>query len=316
MLPKMKILFFPAMAAFSLAAAAVASAAPVWETNLDRALEQASKNGRPVLVDFTGSDWCPGCIHLRKNIFDTDTFANYAADNHFILVELDFPRTAGKMPPEQLRLHQSLMRRYGISVFPTVLLMEGDGSPYAKVEGAVRDKEEYLQKLDAAGKLRRNLKAALTAARRLEGEEKREKLMEALRLLPEDLRPYQQTVIEEIISADPEDKYGFAKRRQAARILAQQRLMMRQFHEKHGSIVASRHLDKGREEALGMLNRKDIFPAIRREIAKYVSDTYAIERNYPKALEYLELARDADPESKEAKNLERWIEKLKDIMND
>ena len=86
----------------------------------NKALEKAGKSGQPVLVDFTGSDWCPGCIYLRKNIFDTDAFAKYAEDNNFVLVELDFPRTEGKMPPEQLKFHEELMRRYGISVFPSV----------------------------------------------------------------------------------------------------------------------------------------------------------------------------------------------------
>ena len=104
-----------------------------------------------MLTDFTGSDWCPGCIHLRKNIFDTDAFAKYAADHQFVLLELDFPKAAGKMPPEQLKFHEELMRRYGVSSFPSVLLMEGNGAPYAKIVGATRTPEEYLKKLEAAG---------------------------------------------------------------------------------------------------------------------------------------------------------------------
>lgn len=128
----MKNSFFPVLGVLSLASAVVCSASPVWETDWSKALEKAGKSGQPVLVDFTGSDWCPGCIYLRKNIFDTDAFAKYAEDNNFMLVELDFPRTEGKMPPEQLKFHEELMRRYGISVFPSVLLMEGNGAPYAK----------------------------------------------------------------------------------------------------------------------------------------------------------------------------------------
>ena len=132
-----------------------------------KALEKAGKSGQPVLVDFTGSDWCPGCIYLRKNIFDTDAFAKYAEDNNFVLVELDFPRTEGKMPPEQLKFHEELMRRYGISVFPSVLMMEGNGAPYAKIVGPSRTVEEYLKKLEAAG-TRLKLKEAVAAARALE----------------------------------------------------------------------------------------------------------------------------------------------------
>lgn len=64
MLPKMKISLFPAVASLSLAAAMVCAAVPVWETDLGQALKKASQSGRPVLVDFTGSDWCPACIHI------------------------------------------------------------------------------------------------------------------------------------------------------------------------------------------------------------------------------------------------------------
>lgn len=316
MLPKMKIPFFRAMASLSLAAAMVSAAAPVWETDLEQALKEASRSGRSVLVDFTGSDWCPGCIHLRKNIFDTEAFAKYAEENKTILVELDFPRSAGKMPPEQLRRHEDLMRQYGVTAFPTVLLMEGDGSPYAGIVGATREKEEYLQKLDAAGKLRLRLKETLGAAGKLEGAEKREKLVEAMKLLPENLQPYQQGLITEIISVDPEDKYGFAKKREEARVMAEQRLMMQRFYEKHQEAFASRNLGKSRDEALDMLDGKDLLPAIRLEISKYVSDSYALERNFSKALEYLEKARDADPESSAAKKLEPWIDNMKKHMNE
>lgn len=302
------------MAVLSLAAAAVSAAAPVWETDLNKTLEKAVKSGQPVLVDFTGSDWCPGCIYLRKNIFDTEAFANYAKDRNFMLVELDFPKAAGKMSPEQLKLHEELMRKYGISIFPSVLLMEGDGAPYAKIVGASRTPEEYLQKLEAAGKTRQKLKETVAEARTLEGKEKLEKLVEAMKVLPEDLQPYQQGVIAEIAVLDPEDKYGFSGKAGKAVIMAKQRLEMEQFYKKHAGSFSSDKMRAGQEEALNMLERKDWLPAIRLEIAKYVSDSYAMARNYPKALEYLKMARDADPESQAAKKLEPWIANMQKIM--
>ena len=311
----MKNSFFPVLGVLSLASAVVCSASPVWETDWSKALEKAGKSGQPVLVDFTGSDWCPGCIYLRKNIFDTDAFAKYAEDNNFVLVELDFPRTEGKMPPEQLKFHEELMRRYGISVFPSVLLMEGNGAPYAKIVGPSRTAEEYLKKLAAAGETRLKLKEAVAAARALEGKEKLEKLVQAIKLLPEDLQPYQKELIAEISALDPEDKYGFAGKAEKAVTLAAQRLMMEQFYKKHAGPFSAEKVRAGQEEALQMLEKRDLLPAIRLEIAKYVSDGYALERNYPKALEYLNMARDADPESPAAKKLEPWINNMQKIIN-
>lgn len=311
----MKNSFFSVLGVLSLASAVVCSASPVWETDWSKALEKAGKSGQPVLVDFTGSDWCPGCIYLRKNIFDTDAFAKYAGDNNFMLMELDFPRTEGKMPPEQLKFHEELMRRYGISVFPSVLLMEGNGAPYAKIVGPSRTAEEYLKKLAAAGETRLKLKEAVAAARALEGKEKLEKLVQAIKLLPEDLQPYQKELIAEISALDPEDQYGFAGKAEKAVTLAAQRLMMEQFYKKHAGPFSAEKIRAGQEEALQMLEKRDLLPAIRLEIAKYVSDGYALERNYPKALEYLNMARDADPESPAAKKLEPWINNMQKIIN-
>ncbi len=298
-----------------MASALICSASSSWETDWNKALEKAGKGGHPVLADFTGSDWCPGCIYLRKNIFDTDAFAKYAADHQFVLLELDFPKAAGKMPPEQLKFHEELMRRYGVSSFPSVLLMEGNGAPYAKIVGATRTLEEYLKKLEAAGETRRKLKEAVAAAQPLKGKEKLEQLVKALNVLPEDLQPFQKGLIAEISALDPEDRYGFAKKSEKAAAMEKQRLVWEQFCQKYSGRLSAEETRAGREEALQMLEKKDTLPPIRLKIAKYISDGYTLERNLPKALEYLEIARDADPESQAAKKLEPWIDNMRKHIN-
>ena len=71
-----------------------------WLTNIETAQELAKAEKKFVLLDFTGSDWCPPCKALKKNIFDTDKFKAYAEKN-LVLVELDFPRDRSKMTKEQ-----------------------------------------------------------------------------------------------------------------------------------------------------------------------------------------------------------------------
>jgi thiol:disulfide interchange protein len=56
-----------------------ALAAPEWLTDLDAAKAQGVKEGKPVLVDFTGSDWCPPCKALHKNVFMSEEFAAEAS---------------------------------------------------------------------------------------------------------------------------------------------------------------------------------------------------------------------------------------------
>src|SRR3954469_10978566 len=67
------------------------TAAADWETDYAKALQMAKAQNKRVLLDFTGSDWCPPCIALRKRVFTSAEFRAYAQKN-LILVELDFPR--------------------------------------------------------------------------------------------------------------------------------------------------------------------------------------------------------------------------------
>jgi thiol:disulfide interchange protein len=62
-----------------------------WSTDLDKAMEQAKKEKKAILVEFTGSDWCPPCMMMRKNVFSKKEFVD-AASKDYILVELDFPK--------------------------------------------------------------------------------------------------------------------------------------------------------------------------------------------------------------------------------
>jgi thioredoxin-related protein len=62
-----------------------------WETNLDVAMKISKKTKKPMLLFFTGSDWCGWCIRLQKEVLQTPEFAKWAKKN-VVLVELDFPR--------------------------------------------------------------------------------------------------------------------------------------------------------------------------------------------------------------------------------
>ena len=62
-----------------------------WNDSSQQVLAKAKEEGKRVLMDFTGSDWCAGCIKLDREVFSTPEFKDYAAKN-LVLWELDFPR--------------------------------------------------------------------------------------------------------------------------------------------------------------------------------------------------------------------------------
>ena len=83
---------FKTIAALLLASASLASATVKgWTTDFEAAKAQAKEEGKALLVDFTGSDWCPPCKALHKDVLSKKSFID-SAKKDFVLVELDFPR--------------------------------------------------------------------------------------------------------------------------------------------------------------------------------------------------------------------------------
>ena len=97
----------------------------IWLTSMGEARAIARRERKVILVNFTGSDWCPWCIRLHDEVFIHKPFLDYAA-RHLVLLTVDFPRNKWQTP-EQKRANQELQRRYRIEVYPTILLLDPDG---------------------------------------------------------------------------------------------------------------------------------------------------------------------------------------------
>ncbi len=136
------------LAAFTVVAvsSAFATTPKGWTTDLDKAIEQAKAEKKSVLVEFTGSDWCPPCIAMRKNVFSKEEFVKKASKN-FILVELDFP----KGNKELAEKNQPLAEKYRIEGFPTVVLLDSEGKEFSRFFASEAPTvEDFLKRLDAA----------------------------------------------------------------------------------------------------------------------------------------------------------------------
>ena len=89
-----------------------------WQTDINKAMEISKKTKKPLLLFFTGSDWCGWCIRLQKEVLKTPEFAKWAKDN-VVLVELDFPRRA-QQSPELVKRNMELQQVLGVRGYPTV----------------------------------------------------------------------------------------------------------------------------------------------------------------------------------------------------
>ena len=62
------------MSVVAITSSAFANTLEGWSTDVEAAVAQAKKENKAVLVEFTGSDWCPPCIMMRKNVFSKKEF--------------------------------------------------------------------------------------------------------------------------------------------------------------------------------------------------------------------------------------------------
>lgn len=122
------------IAAFLLAA--VIGSSSLWSNNLEQAKVKAKEEGRLILLNFSGSDWCGPCIKLRKDVLDSDEFIRYA-NNRLILVNADFPRLKkNQLDKEQLKVNEELAEKYNPKgIFPYTLLLDANGNILKAWEG-------------------------------------------------------------------------------------------------------------------------------------------------------------------------------------
>lgn len=97
-----------------------------WETDFEKASAAAGKEGKYMLLDFSGSDWCGWCIRLDKEVFSTDEFKKFAGEN-LVCVLVDFPKA--KEQDDALKAqNKKLAKKYGIRGYPTVIILAPDGA--------------------------------------------------------------------------------------------------------------------------------------------------------------------------------------------
>lgn len=132
----------------ALTASAFASTPEGWSTDLEKAFAQAKAEKKSVLVEFTGSDWCPPCIAMRKNVFSTKEFVS-AASKKYILVELDFPN--GDKVKVVKEKNTPYAEKYKIEGFPTVILFTPEGKEFTRFFASEFPKTgDFLKHIDQA----------------------------------------------------------------------------------------------------------------------------------------------------------------------
>lgn len=103
----------------------------IWHTNFEKAMQLSAKEKKPLMLFFTGSDWCGWCIRLQKEVFHKSEFVAWAKDK-VILVELDFPRKK-QLEPSMQQQNYGLQNALQVRGYPTIWFVNAEKKDDGKI---------------------------------------------------------------------------------------------------------------------------------------------------------------------------------------
>lgn len=133
---KLLIRSFAVVAASLIALSAQAGSAELSTfTDFAKAQEASVAQKKPILVDFTGSTWCPPCKMMQRDTLSKEAFISFANEN-VIFLKVDFP-TPDFEGPGVSPSSRKLVERFEVNVVPTYLLLSPEGKVIGRQEGGL-----------------------------------------------------------------------------------------------------------------------------------------------------------------------------------
>ncbi len=117
----------------------------LWFENIEQAKAEAKETNKPMLLNFSGSDWCIWCKRLKSEVLSKSVFELYVKDN-LVLVNLDFPQFT--LQSDDLKnQNQQLAQIYKVRGFPTVVMLSSDGKEIGRTGYQPGGPEKYIEHL-------------------------------------------------------------------------------------------------------------------------------------------------------------------------
>jgi len=271
-----------------------------WHENFENAKAKAAKEGKDLLLDFTGSDWCGPCIALKSEVFDSKEFEKEGT-KHFIMVEIDFPKL--KALPDSLKKQNDKLREYyRVNSFPTVVLADAKGRPYAKTGFMPGGPEEYLKGLAELRKQRVKRDEMLDEAEKLKGVDKARALDRVLDMLAEvDMADLYEDISKQIVDLDPANAAGLKIKATSRMKMLEMRRLAAEGDLEGALKVVDDHLKKDKPTGELLLN----VYFMKAQVQNGKGDAAGV-------LDSLEKAHKAAPDSDEGKKIAGIIQQLKE----
>lgn len=187
----------------------------LWSQDFEAVKKASAQSGKDILVDFTGSDWCPPCMRMEDEVFTQPAFIQQAPQK-FELLRLDYPRKT--VQSDKIRQqNERLAQLYPFDSVPTFMLMDKDGKPYAVAIGYLRGgPAAFLKLLDSLGSQKKSLADLNAAADKAPAGPEKAQALHALFHQAEawELTAFYADLPGKIITQDKDNKAGLKNRYQ------------------------------------------------------------------------------------------------------
>ena len=281
----------------------------VWMENVEQAVQKAKAENKSVLASFLGPDWDASSRTMREEVLHTAVFTDYAA-KRFVCVEISFPGLR-PMSPERCKYNMDLKNRFQVETYPSLVLLDADGMPYAQVsgDGPLIKPEELIQQIQLTFRVKEKFEALMRDASLSHGMERATLLAHGVELIPENLQLCYEPVMQEIVRMDPDDMLGFAKRLDRLVRHRDQSARLDTLRD----LVADQRFDEADVMVDEMLSDEDLLPEMRQKLlARYQMHRYAVrKKDMRKAYEILKAAYDAAPSSEMAPKLKEQLARMR-----
>ncbi len=276
-----------------------------WTADYPAAKKEAAASKKDLLIDFTGSDWCGWCIKLNEEVFSHAPFKDGVKDK-FVLVELDYPKDKSILSEETLKQNEELAKKYPIKGYPTILLCDADGKPFAATGYQPGGPEAYVKSLDELRAKKAVRDESFASASKATGVDKARALVAALGAMGlEDgmVQSFYGDIVEQIKASDPKDETGFAKAAAAKGRLLEFQNALGEFAQKQDFDGALGLVDKTLQE--GGFPTEDT-----QQMMMTRAMIFAQQKKFDEAIKAVDEAKAFDPSTKMAAAMDEFKGRL------
>tara|TARA_R110000850_G_scaffold114630_2_gene229517 strand:- start:323 stop:1012 length:690 start_codon:yes stop_codon:yes gene_type:complete len=125
-----------------------------WTMDYEAAAALAKEKKLPMLLNFTGSDWCGWCKLMDKAVYAEDDWKTYAADK-LVLVTIDFPQDSSIVPKKFLKQNEELKSKFEVRGYPSYVILDSDGETKLGQLGAGQGKtpSSFIEEVEGVTRL-------------------------------------------------------------------------------------------------------------------------------------------------------------------